>query len=175
MTIEEAIANNIGSVITGSVAILSACITTGVAVWISSINHNRTVEEAKRKESIERLESLYINFENWSSSLLRAYLNISFQFKGIATVEETIKSVDDMKEKPIDYIALINTTVNLHHRNLLPLFEKVNAQKRIVGRFLQGERKASLLNQFITEQDKFDKICSEFKNGIVEEMNKLTK
>ncbi|KTA76220.1 hypothetical protein [Aeromonas salmonicida] len=175
MTIEEAIANNIGSVITGTVAILSACITTGVAVWISSVNHNRGVEEAKRKESIERLEILYINFENWSSSLLRIYLNISFQFKGVATAEETIKSVGNMKEKPIDYIALINTKVNLHHRNLLPLFEKVSAQQLKVGRFLQGERKESLLNKFIDEQEKFDEICNEFKNAIVEEMNNLTK
>lgn len=175
MTIEEAIANNFGSVITGSVAILSACITTGVAVWISSVNHNRAVAEAKRKESIERLESLYINFENWSNSLLIAYVNISYQFKGVATSEDTNKSINNMNKKPIDYIFSINATINLHHRNLLPLFEKVSSQQSNVGLFLQGERKESLLNKFIDEQEKFCEICNEFKSAIVEEMNKLTK
>ncbi|HDZ8927035.1 TPA: hypothetical protein RUX58_001741 [Aeromonas dhakensis] len=175
MTIEEAIANNIGSVITGSVAILTSCITAGVAVWVSSINHNRAVAEAKRKENIERLENLYISFESWSSALLKIYVKVSYQFKGIVTTDDTNKSIDNMKEKPADYIALINATINLHHRSLLPSFEKVTTQQRNLGQFLLGERKASLLNKFIAEQEKFEGICNEFKNSIVLEMNKLTK
>ncbi|ENC6423331.1 hypothetical protein [Aeromonas veronii] len=175
MTIEEAIANNIGSVITGSVAILTSCITAGVAVWVSSINHNRAVAEAKRKESIERLENLYINFENWSSSHLIAYANIIDVFNGVPTVEKTIKSVDGMKIKPIDCDALIRASTNLYYKGLLSTFEKVISQRLTVSQLLTDGKIFDSLEQFITEKENFDKVCIEFKISIVAEMDKLTK
>lgn len=78
MTIEEAIANNIGSVITGSVAILSSCITTGVAVWVSNVNHNRTLEKEKKVVLVSKLENTLKEAIRWRNGISLYMLYIKY-------------------------------------------------------------------------------------------------
>ncbi|USV55843.1 hypothetical protein [Aeromonas encheleia] len=174
MTIHEAIANNIGSVITGCVAILSACITAGVALLVSNVNHKRSLENEKRKEKIERLERLYIDFECWSQYLQKIYICVSYEFKGGYSADDMNKKMENMNSAPKDKYPFIEATINLHHGELLGAFENVIAQKSKVGKYILGEKKSSLLNPFIDEQDKFSVVCNNFKNSIIIEMNRLT-
>lgn len=94
MTIEEAIANNFGSIVTGSVAVIASCITGFVSIWVSRANHERTAEKEKKAVLLARIETALKEVVRWRNA-------ISFY---IVHVENNLKSKNAVLSAPDDFL-----------------------------------------------------------------------
>lgn len=94
MTIEEAIANNFGSIVTGSVAVIVSCITAGVSIWVSRENHIRNIEKEKKAVLLSRVEAALKEVIRWRNA-------ISFY---IVHVDNNIKSKNAALSAPDDFL-----------------------------------------------------------------------
>ncbi|MCX0421742.1 hypothetical protein QPK06_19545 [Aeromonas veronii] len=69
MTIEEAIAINLGSIVTGIVAIVTSAITALATFLVSSKNHDRIVEKEKKALLLSKLENTFIELIRWREAI----------------------------------------------------------------------------------------------------------
>ncbi|WP_323936636.1 hypothetical protein [Aeromonas caviae] len=144
MIIEEAIANNMGGVITGSVAILTSCIAAGVAVWVSSINHDRALEKEKKAVLMAKLEDTLKETIRWRNAISLYMLYIK---------DDVIKSRDHLSDMNKLYgnhqISLNDTSVDS-----LTLYAKLSINDEVISSCEDLYKKHLALMDFIIKYSK---------------------
>lgn len=144
MIIEEAIANNMGSVITGSVAILTSCIAAGVAVWVSSINHDRALEKEKKAVLMAKLEDTLKETIRWRNAISLYMLYIK---------DDVIKSRDHLSDMNKLYE---NHQISLNDTNVdsLTLYAKLSINDEVISSCEDLYKKHLALMDFIIKYSK---------------------
>ena len=171
MIIEEAIANNMGSFITGSVAILTSCIAAGVAVWVSTINHNRALEKEKKAVLVAKLEDTLKEVIRWRNAISLYILYIE---------HDVINNNDRLSDMSKLYD---NHQISLNDTNIdsLTLYVKLCINDEIINAYEDLYKKHLALMNFIIKYsrdssvDELESIGMAIQVSIVRLIEKIEK
>lgn len=178
MTIEEAIASNLGSIITASVAIVTSAITAIAAFLVSSKNHDRTVEKEKRTLLLSKLDNTFHELIKWRNAitLYMIYVKDSIaKENGRFADTEALHKNHNVSLRDVSIDSLLLSVKLCVNDNISIKFDNLNGKYINIMGYISEHPKNGSLQEFIGMMQLINTDMDFLMKAIEDEITKLIK
>lgn len=133
----------------------------------AKVNLEFTRDQKMVELRLQKLEELYLLFEQWEAFLSSTYLIYSHVYIGKLNYTQVLDMVNNKSEKENVDFHKIQMLVNIYFSEIRDDYEKVIATRSSLSKYLSDPSKNNLkTNNFFNDQEEFDVICKQFKNKL---------
>ncbi len=136
----------------------------------AKVNLELTRDQKMIELRLQKLEELYLLFEQWTTYLSSTYLIYSHAYTGQLNYTQVLDMINKKSEKENIDFHKIQMLLNIYFSELRENYEKVMIARSSLAKYIIGDPSSNKLkiNDFISEQEQFEEICEQFKNKLSE-------
>lgn len=133
----------------------------------AKVNLEFTRDQKMVELRLQKLEELYLLFEQWEAFLSSTYLIYSYAYAGKLNYTQVLDMVNKKSENENVDFHKIQMLLNIYFPELRENYEKVISKRSSLSKYLSDPSNNNLkTNDFFNEQEEFDVICEQFKNKL---------
>jgi hypothetical protein len=133
----------------------------------AKVNIEFTRDQKILELRLEKLEELYLLFEQWTTDLTNIYLINLRVYVGELTYMQAMDLVNKNYGQKNNQFQKIQMLVNVYFSEIRDDYDKVISTRSSLSKYLSDPSKNNLkTNDFFNEQEDFDDICKQFINKL---------
>jgi len=132
------------------------------------VNLEFTRDQKMLELRLQKLEELYLLFEQWEAFLLSTYLIYSHAYAGKLNYTQVLDTVNQKSENDNIDFHKIQMLLNIYFPELRENYENVISKRSSLAKYILSDPSKNNLktNDFFNEQEEFEILCTQFKNKL---------